>query len=230
VKQRSILLSVPLVRALTDPEHPKVEARSVSRDRRRLLSQRRLDGRRRSVLGQQLHLPTLARHPYGEPGAVLWVREPFLVVDGRPAFVADLQEPPPSKKVRPGILMPHRYSRLRLLVTGADEARLQDITEDGAVREGGLLLARQGLKDLRPDMLLRALRLYNKEPEDLSEGQLARVGFALYWDRRPANRRFPWASNPIVVVTRFRLLADGEAQLPDLPHRAAANSASDSAE
>lgn len=89
--------------------------------------------------------------PYGQPGDLLWVRESF-------QLDANLDHLPPSKceesvvwyyegcsaerhmscpgRVRPGIHMPRRASRLTLEITGVRVERLQDISEEDAKAEG----------------------------------------------------------------------------------------------
>jgi hypothetical protein len=207
VKELPIILSADNVRALFDPVYPKTEARSVSRDRRRILSSRRIQ-RRRKVLGHQLALPSLARRPYGDGGIVLWVREPFCVVHDKVFYLSDPQTDPrvAAGKPKPGVLMPKRYARIRLVVTETLEQHLNSISEAEALSEGTLAKGKRWLAMGFPAFLIRAAELYPDSLAHLSDGAIARTAFSVAWDLLASNRRFPWNSNPNVIVTRFRLL------------------------
>ncbi len=133
MKERPILFSVPMVRALLDGS--KTQTRRVVKPQ--------------PSLGQEFSGRVLC--PYGQPGDRLWVREAFsgphhqdrhpprdwrstdeihYWADGCPTNCGDWTKP------RPGMFMPRWASRITLGVIGVRVERLQDITEDDARAEG----------------------------------------------------------------------------------------------
>lgn len=96
--------------------------------------------------------------PYGRPGDRLWVRESVIIApknwndgsdsthidnDGDPRIVQYLATEPNREganqyhlRATPSIHMPRWASRISLLVTGVRAERVQDITNDDALREG----------------------------------------------------------------------------------------------
>jgi hypothetical protein len=90
---------------------------------------------------------------------------------------------------RPSIFMPRWASRITLEVTGVRVERLQEITEEDAIREG---TEPAYLADLRPDGLLRD-----------GPSHAYRAGFHDLWDSING-KTYPWASNPFVWVIEFR--------------------------
>ena len=86
--------------------------------------------------------------PYGQPGDRLWVREAWAVhpimdsraprdIDGSFTYLADFK--PPNiliGKTRPSIHMPRWASRITLEITSVRVERLQDITRGDAMAEG----------------------------------------------------------------------------------------------
>ncbi|MDR5881083.1 hypothetical protein [Caballeronia sp. LZ032] len=143
---------------------------------------------------------------YGKPGDRLWLRETTYDV-GRngyvgPVFVEseaganaaawgwgesddpDFIEPYELRK-RPAIHMPGAMSRITLEVTGVRVERLDQITEDDAQAEGA------------PPAWL------DVDGETVNIGQPTyRQGFARLW--RDINGDVSWASNPWVWVVEFR--------------------------
>lgn len=87
------------------------------------------------------HAP-LCACPHGIPGDRLWVREAtWECVDNndRLHYVADGPSPESGRrhyKKRPSIYMPRACSRIDLEITGVRVERLNDISEEDALREG----------------------------------------------------------------------------------------------
>lgn len=161
MKERPILFSAPMVRAILDGR--KTQTRRVVKPQTvtaALLS----DGIKDAATGKPI------RCHYGQPGDRLWVREAFRFLDSfdgdSPATVGDLcmiaGYPKPwaptqyeadgyrdnwmnvgaspgsvtPGKLRPGIHMPRWASRILLEVTGVRVERLQDISEANCIAEG----------------------------------------------------------------------------------------------
>jgi hypothetical protein len=112
----------------------------------------------------------------------LWVRETwgyFTILGGhkRENIVYRADEPDnDSQKWRPPIFMPRKYSRITLEVTGVRVERLQEITEEDAIREG-ICMGQQFNSPIEP--------------------------FRLLWDSINS-KKYPWASNPWVWVIEFK--------------------------
>ncbi len=130
--------------------------------------------------------------PYGVPGDKLWVRETWkstgLLANstprytracGRFAYRADLAQRDRDLHIpwRASIHMPRWASRITLEVTDVRVERVQDITEDGAIREG----------------------CCDANHKDFHVG-----AFHDLWDSINAKRGFGWDSNPWVWVVEFK--------------------------
>ena len=201
-KERPILFSAPMVRAILDGR--KTQTRRVFK-------------RRTGITGPELD-PTF-RCPYGSPGDRLWVRETWGSADtmyqghendvpGVIAYRADRSaiDQGISRQVkipqwdldqwnwdcikwRPSIHMPRWASRITLEVTDVRIERLQDITEEDAraegITDGGCLTCGEnepcGCDNPRPD---------------------ARDGFAGLW--QDIYGPDSWHANPWVWVVSFR--------------------------
>lgn len=81
--------------------------------------------------------------PYGQVGSRLWVRETWLLTGGRGsehlAFKANgykLFQGLFPEKWKPSIFMPRWASRIDLEITGIRVERLQEMTEEDAIKEG----------------------------------------------------------------------------------------------
>lgn len=198
-KERPILLSGPLVRAI-------LEGRKTV-TRRPVRPQPQRDGRlwlwkgtawddARALVSDRAPVEFC---PYGEPGDVLWVRETFLqpvwssfnaeggldegweggrrnieyVADGaKPGWRTDSFGYRRQLAKRPSIHMPRWASRITLEVTRVRVERVQDITEEDVRREG------------------------------------VEVSFANAWDDTYAKRKgLGWRDNPWVWAVSFRRTA-----------------------
>ena len=129
------------------------------------------------------------RCPYGHPGDRLWVRETFLVDDNhripktatRKNYEVDYKatsEDSPHWRWRPSIHMPRWASRITLEITGVRVERLQDITNNDALDEG------------TPDL------------RTIENGWDMRRCFQDLWEQ--INGAGSWAENPWVWVIEFK--------------------------
>jgi len=156
MKERLILFSAPMIRALLDGR--KTMTRRVVKPQP--------DGHRRwtkladaawwtASPGEDWQSSVDVRCPFGDPGDRLWVRETFAYAgprgerDGQVVYRADLSDDEvrdsnlaPSlareygSQWRPAIHMPRWASRLTLAITAVRVERVQEITDEDAVREG----------------------------------------------------------------------------------------------
>lgn len=153
MKERPILMSAPMVRALLD---------GTKTQTRRLLKIQPLDTLKMLPGCPNTWVCLRQRNPskghlftcrHGIPGDRLWVKETWGVHKDFPwaegtkfmdigrgwiGYRADESGCPPSliKKWRPSIHMPRTLSRITLEITDVRCQRLQDITEEDAIAEG----------------------------------------------------------------------------------------------
>jgi len=147
VKERPILFSAPMVRAIL--AGTKTQTRRVVKFKPWYQIEERDDGTQwpwmyDSENDGDCWIPS----PYGQPGDRLWVRETWAAPhgeDGRPprAIQCDqmrihyaASEDRGGLLWRPSIHMPRWASRITLEVTGLRVERLQDISEEDALAEG----------------------------------------------------------------------------------------------
>lgn len=152
MKERPILFSAPMVRAILDGR--KTMTRRVVKphgavDMVRFIS---ADNQPTGEFGWCPYPSLITKHircPYGQPGDRLWVREtwkthsifdhlaPRDVPPSKVFYAAGPQAYSPSgSRWRSSIHMPRWASRITLEVTGVRVERLQDITEADAIAEG----------------------------------------------------------------------------------------------
>lgn len=122
-------------------------------------------------------------YPKYDVGDILWVRETWskdengeYVYCTNYGTTEDDSFPPSMFKWRPSIHMPREAARIFLKVTDVRVERLQEITEEGAIKEG--------------------VKAYG--PNNCS-GTSARIAFAQLWDSIYKN----WSENPWVWVIEF---------------------------
>lgn len=215
-KERPILFSGPMVRALLDGR--KTQTRRVVKPRgRNSLFAIEEDGSpfwSDSYIMDRGNAEWRMREcPYGVPGDRLWVREafsydrldvdhdrfmePWFWADGNPAW-GDWTRPKPS------IHMPRIYSRLTLEITEVRVERLQDISSEDAVAEGLLVENWTGWGD-EPGL--------RGPPEpDAYKGFAGQIewtespveAYRLLWEH--INGAGSWAANPWVWAVSFRVL------------------------
>lgn len=138
MKERPILFSAPMVRALLDGSKTQT---------RRVVNQRHLAQIDLSRGGCKANWSKPM--PYGQPGDRLWVRESFCRIDGqtRPWIETDYRATYKhgdrlgdtlgiKKRWTPSIHMPRHASRITLEITGVRVERLQDISRGDSLNEG----------------------------------------------------------------------------------------------
>lgn len=130
-----------------------------------------------------------------KPGDRLWVKETWAVSgqfrDGTryeyKAFPADGQdERSVGGRWKSPRFMPRAASRITLEVTAVRIERLQEVSDEDAIAEGGFL-----------------------EQEDKTRWH--RPAFVEHWDALNAKRGFPWENNDWVRVTEFRRVTEAVA-------------------
>jgi len=163
-KERPILFSAPMVRALLDgsktqtrrvvkPQPAKGWAFEVPPVLGRITSPHPKKGRFGAFIchgvGTSLPLADLIPCPYGQPGDRLWVREAWRTYRGNDAtppgdlttahriwYEADDRCNAAAGKLRPSMFMPRWASRITLEITSVRVERLQDINRGDAMAEG----------------------------------------------------------------------------------------------
>jgi hypothetical protein len=223
VKERPILFSGPMVRALLDGS--KTQTRRVVKPvgAHHLFQFRGEDEARGADEPTGEWAWCRAEHvvsdhircPYGKPGDRLWVRETFLYVgpgsgSDLPSYREERANPENHKASNcwfrasqpdetlvwtPSIHMPRWASRITLEVTGVRVERLQDINEADAAAEGVESLRSEG--EYWKDYLRSTKRC--DELTCLS----ARDSFRTLWDSLAAPGA-DWNANPWVWVVEFK--------------------------
>jgi len=183
-KERPILFSAPMVRAILDGK--KTQTRRVVK----------LPGytiEERDNGAPWPHCSTWshgddgspwAACPYGAPGDRLWVRETLKISKGGDCglyaaddAVATLDRWPWQRRYLPSIHMPRWASRITLIVESVRVERLHEIDDAGALAEGV------------------------KPGDDMEPTDCPRASFAALWRR--INGAESWAANPYVWVVGF---------------------------
>lgn len=199
MKERPIIFSAPMVRALLDGR--KQQTRRILKPQPQMVQGKRIapwegDG----VTLMRLLEQTGKRCPYGQPGDRLWVRETWQAIDGNELALRIMTEPHPSRgwieyaatvpeghepppRWRPSIHMPRWASRITLEVTGVRVERLQDISTADALAEG--VNVHPDHHDKPPGSIYSPVQAYR----DLWEG---------------INGAGSWDANPWVFVIEFK--------------------------
>jgi hypothetical protein len=198
VKERPILFSGPMVRAILDGK--KTQTRRAIKPRVGGLAGLNFWGwdYDRAVFGTDLLGPVQqVRCPYGAPGDRLWVRETWLRnAHDEVIYLADWREQGyewEGMGWKPSIHMPRWASRLTLEITGVRVERVQDISEVDAQAEG-------------VDREFRTVVMHPRGVKDYHMPLSYRAGFANLWNQINADRGFEWEANPWVWVVEFRRL------------------------
>ena len=201
VKERPILFSGPMVRALLAGEKTQTRRRIRPRDAalEELVGDWRYDGvweadnagdnchyfRRRDELGRLTRdTVNIGRCPHGVVGDRLWVRETWCRTKQGTHYRADCRglddEAAVGGKWKSPIYFPRSESRILLEITDVRIERLQDITEADALAEG-------------TGTLMRGCTRYDGEATDM---------FRQLWEslHGPAS----WEENPWVWRLQFR--------------------------
>jgi hypothetical protein len=216
MKERPILFSAPMVRAILDGS--KTQTRRVAKlPHMNPLGQwepsavggenggRTRDGKTIPLQGGIWHTRTgdSIICPHGQPSDRLWVRENFYRVDSKSeteslgrmvpcdkqtvTFAADANLEP-SGRLRPSIHMPRWASRINLEITGVRVERLQSISERDSRAEGVTIEPHHSRGYCAGEFLPPAMRAYR----DLWES---------------INGAGSWGANPWVWVIEFRRVA-----------------------
>lgn len=141
MKERPILFSAPMVRALLDGR--KTQTRRIVKKLhpscREMIAHDRIGGlfTCRDAFSRCVQMLPC---PYGQPSDRLWVKEAFAPMEdaqspGSVQYRAD-REHPQVTKWKPSIFMPRRASRILLEVVSVRAEQLQDISAADAIAEG----------------------------------------------------------------------------------------------
>lgn len=205
VKERPILFSAPMVRAILKGR--KTQTRRVVKPHPRL----GLLGNGQPIgNGQLVWEPKKGRvipitencifqvfdySPYGEEGNRLWVRETFYEGVEKIWYRADIGDPTKCgiSCWKPSIFMPRKYSRITLEITDIRFEQLHDISEEDAIAEG-------------VDRTEHGWKCYGDCPEHKT-GRIHRTSatasFMSLWDSING-ATYPWDGNPWVWVISFK--------------------------
>lgn len=194
MKERPILFSAPMIRAILDGR--KTQTRRVVKPQ----------PSRIGALGPIANERTV-RCPFGQLGDRLWVREAWALTKAYDRLPVSEKSPGGWKNVvrrradevhegalldwgrwRPSMHMPRWASRITLEITGVRVERLQDIASADARKEGIECHEKDGT-----EWFHAAGRDYH----------IAKLAFFGLWDSINGNRA-PWASNPWVWVIKFK--------------------------
>lgn len=209
MKERPILMSAPMVRAILREIDPKEQTRRIVKpqppDHVNLYTGH--PGEHYWEIAEPSHntmAPLKFPCPYGQPGDRLWVKETHAVTMEQErrnphtkfpyAYRADWSgedEETRDFKWKPSIFCTRAASRITLEITGIRVERLQEISEEDAAAEG--VDPRFLLGDAKPDGFRPCL---GKET--------AVAAYAALWES--INGPGSWDANPWVWVIEFRRL------------------------
>lgn len=198
MKERPILMSAPMVRALL--AGMKTQTRRVvkpqpPRDCESVYAPFAKDPNNwQGVCADDL-IGWYGRCPYGVPGDRLWARETWTGADD-PAHKHAVHYRADGERAcrwRPSIFMPRWASRLMLEVVNVRVERVQEINEPDAIAEGV-----QFVKEHSPDHRRYAA------PAGQETWSTAHDAFAWVWHRLNAKRGYGWDKNPWVWCLTFK--------------------------
>jgi hypothetical protein len=197
IKERPILFSAPMVRALLDGT--KTQTRRAWREQ--------------PPVGVKVgYVPGQTKSPYGAVTDRLWVREAFAKIDGQtqPWIETDYRATYThgdrlgdtlgiKKRWTPSIFMPRNASRINLEITEVRVERLQDISAADALSEG--IKINIDAKTKQPLM-----RMTGKfPPAQYIEGNgLVIAEYASLWES--INGPGSWVANPWVWAVSFKVI------------------------
>lgn len=192
MKERPILFSAPMVRAILDDR--KTQTRRIikgSTEHKGPYNPAYLEIHKSSDGWKQIC-------PYGKPGDKLWVRETFGYVDKEVKYRADTHNDMLPPDWKPSIHMPRNASRINLLIKNIRIERLQNISEKDCFSEGIE-------KPSQFDEYRAQLHNYKF---------IAKAAFESLW--KSVNGKESWDLNPWVWVIYF----EREAERPPIPETA----------
>lgn len=158
VRERPILFSAPMVRAILDGS--KTQTRRPIKSPAKNMQRAGMQVIKHREPGDYTHEKFFALCPFGAPGDRLWVREAFALIWPGEAEPEDVREnvveyradgdesrfpgewPPETRddpdrpRWRPSIHMPRWASRITLEVAGVRVERAQDVSDDDILAEG----------------------------------------------------------------------------------------------
>lgn len=215
MKERPILFSAPMVRAILDGTKTQTR-RIVKLPHQNPLGQwepTTIGGPNggRTAAGVTIHEQGAIWHTrtgdvllcqYGQPHDRLWVRETWLgwwnTADGSlshvAAFKADGYELERGERWMPSIHMPRKASRILLEVTGVRVERLQDISEADAIAEGIE-------RSVEYPTLWKRGPLHGDQ-NTMKVTNFPKLAYRSIWEQ--INGHESWAANPWVWVVEFR--------------------------
>jgi hypothetical protein len=206
MKERPILFSAPMVRAILDGRKTQTRRIVKSHPTRQLYHLERLpsgEWRDEEV--------SLGVCPYGQPGDRLWVKETWYTDapdEYRPTELSEawntveyVADDGPDvvrcRKLRPSIFMRRWMSRITLEITAVRVERLQDISSDDA-RAEGIEVAK-----FASDPGVQAYRDYAQKYYDPFEWYSSAVdSYRSLWES--INGDGSWSANPFVWVLEFK--------------------------
>ena len=159
-----------------------------------------------------------------QPGDVLWVRETFARHNKGVAYKADSDQ----RKIKilkgfwePPLHMPREDARLFLRVTDVRVERVQDISEEDAIREG-IMYTDFGMNEDMGKLSVDGGETFHELKPRHYPGYhaggatnpsqcvyTARSAFAGEWDDRNAKRGYGWDTNPFCWVIEFKRIEKG---------------------
>lgn len=199
MKERPILFSGPMVRALLDGT--KTQARWVIKDPNPYWT---------GTIIWPPNKGTWRDCPYGQPGDRLWVRETWRPVYSTPPVFTYRATPDmfhhPAFPWRSSIFMPRKACRVVLEITSIRVERVASISEADASAEG---------VEKTPEAENLAVDPFRNKPSwrgymngERAYRDTAKESYQSLWDSLNAKRGFGWATNPWVWVISFKRLPD----------------------
>jgi hypothetical protein len=204
MKERPILFSAPMVRAILDGRKTQTRRIAIKTSQPRNVYISDFDRNEFKIEIENKHSGQRywKQCPFGTPGDRLWVRETFCTIDGEHAFYrANYQADPKGEKEHgvtwtPSIHMPRWASRILLEITGVRVERLQDISFEDAIAEGVYNYAAElatNPKVTEADIEKMIERHGSGKPQCL---------YAQLWES--INGAGSWKANPWVWVVEFK--------------------------
>jgi hypothetical protein len=208
MKERPILFSAPMVRAILDGT--KTQTRRVVKPQpyQSEFEPDTLHINGLTKKGEFFSASTnieefIKRCPYGKVGDQLWVRETFngtwceeviYKADGDSAKAAGYEKEP---KWKPSIFMPRSFSRIQLEIIDIGIERLQDINEEDAISEGMSQAVADAIFNVDELSVFAASFI-------LAPHATNRILFESLWEK--INGADSWAQNPWVWVIEFKVV------------------------
>lgn len=227
-KERPILFSGEMVRALLREENPKTQTRRAVKPqpdpemvREGVLF--RNPSKLRSYIGEIEKIPC----PYGQPGDRLWVREAFcqgadeviyratekslVVTDDGDGFQILNKDGTCKSPWKPSIHMPRAASRITLEVVTVRVERLQEISEEDALAEG-IIYQKPTAEDIE-DGATDGVYIVPGLTQPLGQpmwAPTAALAYRFLWES--INGPASWDANPWVWVVEFKRNTSKEAR------------------